>query len=101
MVMSDDNAALEVGPIGNMVDITAAMAMACTAGFGAAEAVAAVSFTCTKCGVQKIGMSSYVLHEVTEKEHVHWCRQCYSNSCRDDPAENRAWRKRGDEEKDK
>ena len=48
LVMSTDNQVLEVGPDGELVDITAALAMACTTGFDAAEVLAAVSFACAE-----------------------------------------------------
>ena len=54
LVMSTDHQVLEVGQNGELVDITAALTMACTTGFVAAEALAAVSFTCAECGAQKV-----------------------------------------------
>ena len=100
LVMSDDNVVIEVGPDGSMVDITAAKTMACTTGFNAEEALAAVSHTCVLCSEQKIGISSVILMDVTAEGHRHWCRQCYSKSCKDDPRDARAWRKKDGEETD-
>ena len=100
LVMSSDHQVLEVGPKGEMVDITVALAMAGTTGFDAAEALAAVMFCCSECGLQAVGNSKFILMKVTE-EHVYWCRQCYSNMCKDNIADGRAWRKRGAEPKDK
>ena len=50
--------------------------------------------------LQAVGNSKFILMKVTE-EHVYWCRQCYSNMCRDNIADGRAGRKRGAETKDK
>ena len=71
LVMSTDNQVLEVGPDGNLLDITTALAMACTTGFDAAEALAAASFTCAECGAQKVGMSNYILMKVTREQHMY------------------------------
>ena len=65
LVMSTDHQVLEVGPNGEMVDITVALAMACTTGFDAAEALDAVSFTCAVCDLQAIGSSKFILMAVT------------------------------------
>mgnify|MGYP000025575499 CR=1 FL=1 len=100
LVMSDDHTVIEIQPDGMAVDLTAAMAMACTAGFNADEALQAVSHTCVLCNEPKIGVSTVILLDVFEEAHVYWCRQCYSNSCRDNPQDPLARRKADGEEKD-
>ena len=38
------------------------------------------------------GFSEVILKDVTASGHAYWCRQCYSDSCKDDVEDHRAWR---------
>ncbi len=60
-------------------------AMACTSGFIADEALQAASHTCVICGVPKIGISTVMFMGVLAEGNLSWCRQCYSDACKDDP----------------
>ncbi len=91
--MSDDHTVIEMNPDGTAVDLIVAMAMACTSGLNADEALQAVSHTCVICGVPKIGISTVILMDVSAEGHIYWCRQCYSNSCKYYPQDLRARRK--------
>ena len=89
LVMSDDHVVIEIKPDGSTVDLTVAMAMACTSGFKVEVALAAVSHTCALCSEQKIGIPCVILMEGSAEGHIYWCRQCYSNHCKDDPGDAR------------
>ena len=91
---------LEVDAKGDLVDITASLLMANTSGFDAHEALKAAQFQCKLCSAVGSGCSRFMLINA-EKEHEYWCRQCYSDSCKDDPLDPRACRKRDNEREDK
>ncbi len=59
--MSEDKAVIEIQKDGTGIDLTAALSMACTTGFNAAEALAAVSHTCELCEAPCVGVSCVIL----------------------------------------
>ena len=64
--------------------------MACTSGFNAAEALAAISHKCRPRGESCVGISRVILMDVLYEGAVYWCRQCYSDNCKSDPDDTRA-----------
>ena len=84
IVVSTDNKVMEFDAEGKLVDTTNALTMANTTGFDADEALKAVESTCQVCCSKGFGHSRFILMNA-EKEHEYWCRQCYSDSCKDDP----------------
>jgi hypothetical protein len=98
--MSDDRAVIEIQEDGTAVDLTAALAMACTTGFNVEEALIAVSHTCNLCGMAFVGISCVIPMDAADVGQQWWCRQPYSNSCKDNHEDTRAWRKKDGEKGD-
>ena len=92
LVMSNDLVLMEMHEDGPATDITNMVNMANTTGMDAKEALDASRHTCAKCGYAAKGFSDVILKDVTASGHAYWCRQCYSDSCRGDVDDDRAWR---------